>query len=302
VIYEKADWLPKHFADKYINNYPEQWIRDYCSNPEVDEHDSSLYGNYSGPAELYDMELCDWIEYTVLPVLKTQMLGNVYNHDHHYVSYHMDEQNSWLEHHNDLKKFRWLITSQVYLNNNQGVIVIEKDGERTIPCKPNYFYAIKASPFSWHYVPEVKEQKNSILFRVGKKNCNTIANPHPTKPAWVIVNDNHCDAHYAKLGLRMGNLTEAWLHHNECYNIYHSNWREDPTRIINKAERKHEVVNVINSGEFINSETITLTDDNINDYAEQMFNFESYDTTWSNLEKVMKNYYDNDCHMNYSDI
>ena len=302
MIYEHDNYLPARFADKYINNYPEQWIRDYCADPTVDEHDSSLYGNFSGPAELYDLDLCDWIENDVLPDLKNIMLGKEYKHDHHYVSYHMDERNSWLETHNDLKGFRWLITSQIYLNDNQGVVVLESNGEREIPCKPNYFYSIKASPYSWHYVPEITKQKNSILFRVGQRNSKTIAHPKQGEAAWVIVNDNHCDTHYAKLGLRMGNLTEAWLHKNGCYNIYHTEWRRDPEPWIKKAKRSHDVVNVIQSGDFLNAESITLTDDNFNDYAEQMFNYEKYDTMWTRAEHVMKSYYNNNHHMNYLDI
>ena len=56
------DYLPADIFKKYSEEYPIAWIKEYCSNPEVSEHDSSLHGNYSAPAELYDLDLMKFIE------------------------------------------------------------------------------------------------------------------------------------------------------------------------------------------------------------------------------------------------
>lgn len=280
----------------YCNNYPDDYIIDYAMDPSVPEYASALHGNYSAPVQ--EQGFLDWIHDRWLPELKVIHLGKEYKHDHHYVNYHMDDEGSWLETHNDLKGFRWLITSQIYLNDSTGVVV----GDRAIPCKTNYFYSLDASPYSWHNVPTLLNIKKSILFRVGKKRHKTVAHLQQDKPAWVIVNDGHSDSHYAKLGLRMGNLTEAWLHHLGYANIYHSEWRQDPSEIIALANRKHKDVTVIQSGEFPFEEHITLTDANINDYAEQMFNADKYNTPFARLEKIMAHYYKSRRHLDYSDI
>ena len=100
----------------------------------------------------------------------------------------------------------------------------------------------------------------------------------------------------------MGNLTEAWLHHLGYANIYHSEWRQDPSKVIALANRKHKDVTVIQSGEFPFEEHITLTDANINDYAEQMFNADKYNTPFARLEKIMAHYYKSRRHLDYGDI
>lgn len=303
MIFEQENYLQHKLIDKYRKNYPEDWIRDYCSNPEVSEHQDSLWGNFSAPLEVFDTNLYDWIQQEIVPDLKTKHLKvNNLKHDHFYVNFHMDEPQSFLETHNDLKNFRWLITSQLYLNDNQGVVCIEDGVERTIPCYENYFYSISATPYSWHYVPEITKLKKSILFRVGKRRHKTVAHLDLNKPAWLIVNDNHSDSHYAKLGLRMGNLTEAWLHHLGHKNIYHTDWRKPYTTQEAIIREKHTEVNVINSGEFENLGTIQLTDENINDYADQMMNIEKYDTMWTTVEKVCKQYTDSFAYMNYKNF
>jgi len=303
VIFEQENYLNGPLIDKYKSDYPEEWIRNYCSNPEVSEHQSSLWGNFSAPIEVYDNELYKWIESNVLPDLKIKhLMSSTYKHDHFFVNFHMDEPQSFLEVHNDLKGFRWLITSQLYLNDNQGVICIENEKERAIPCYQGYFYSISATPFSWHYVPDLTELKKSILFRVGKKKHRTVAHPSLTEPAWLIVNDNHSDSHYAKLGLRMGNLTEAWLHKLGKKNIYHTEWRKSYSKVENVLKEKHKEVNVINSGEFLGLGNIQLTDDNINDYAEQMMNINNHNTMWTKLEKVLKEYTDSSQHMIYKNF
>ena len=54
----------------------------------------------------------------------------------------------------------------------------------------------------------------------------TVAHPDPNAPAWII-NDGHDDTHYAKLAERMGNYTEAWLHHkgHKKYIPYRQEWK-----------------------------------------------------------------------------
>ena len=114
MLYEQENFLPQVYFNKFVNNYPEDWIREYCSNPEVSEHQSSLWGNFSAPVERYDQEFVTYIHDEVLPNLQNIILGKTLEHDHFFVSFHMDDPGSFLETHNDLKDYRWLITSQIY--------------------------------------------------------------------------------------------------------------------------------------------------------------------------------------------
>jgi len=293
VIFEKENFLPEKFL-KHADEYPVEYIKQYCSNPDVSEHESSLHGNYSAPVR--DDELLDWIKDRWLPELKGIFLGDDLEHDHHYVNYHMDEPGSWLETHNDLKNFRWLITSQIYLNSSQGAIVNDYE----IKCQRNYFYSINASPFSWHWVPELVKQKQSILFRVGQKRHRTVLNYNHDEPAWLIVNNGHSDRHYAKIGPRMGNLTEAWLVHKGKSNIYHTDWRADHSNTQYQLMQRHKEVNVVHSGEFIGLGQVTVTDENIDAIAHEIFNPGS--GIISQTEAVMKDHYHNRLHLNYRGI
>ena len=36
---------------RFQNEYPEEEIRAYCSNPDVSEYESALWGNYSAPVD-----------------------------------------------------------------------------------------------------------------------------------------------------------------------------------------------------------------------------------------------------------
>ena len=293
-----------NYLQRYYDAYPEQQIREHCANPQASEHESSLWGNYSAP--VLEKDFLSFVEHEMLDDLKQEFLGNKqYAHDHHYVNFHMDEPGSHLEPHNDLKNFRWLITSQVYLdNNNQGVRILDRDLSeyKTVPEKPNTAYFICASPFSWHDVPELTKLKRSILFRVGKRKHKTLAHPMPDKPAWVIVNDGHDDTHYAKLGLRMGNLTEAWLYGQDCYNIYHTDWRaKQSDKVINYAKEIHDEVNVVFSGEFKNLGNYFITKDNFEYTADVVFG-KREDIILTEVERCMYDYYQQDLHMNYVDI
>lgn len=308
------DWKPpyKHsinskfmnaeYLERYTKNYPEEFIREWCADPTHTEHNDSKWGNYSAPVQ--DEDFLTHIEETVLDDLKIKFLKRPLPHDHHYVNFHMDEPGSFLEPHNDLKNFRWLITSQVYLDNsNQGVRILDRELKQVkkVPNLPNTAYTICADPFSWHDVKELKALKRSILFRVGKRKHKTVAHYEPNEPCWIIINDNHDDTHYAKLGLRMGNLLEAWLHFSECKNIYHTDWRGDGQKLIDYAKEKHPDVNVVFSGEFPQLGEYWITQNNYEYTADVIFGKRKHGML-TDLENIMFDYYKNGHHLNYVDI
>jgi len=328
------DYLPADIFKKYSEEYPVEWIKEYCSNPEVSEHDSSLHGNYSAPAELYDLNLMKFVE-SKLPAIKFDAVGRDVKHDHFYTSFHYDESGSWLEPHNDLKDMRWLVTSQIYMNDNQGARLLDRNLniKKQIPCHPNLFYSIVADMWSWHDVPEVSKHKQSILFRVGRRRSNTVANPDPdSDTCYVIYNNFQKDRHYAKLGPRMGNLTEAWLYRLGASNIMHSAWRNEDSlkRCIKKGLDRHTRVIVLLSGFLPSSldiddcsvlQTVTskdyelnldadignddyfrVTDDNIDAYAACIFSDLSIDHPLVEAEQVMHHYYASKAHLNYTDL
>ena len=328
------DYLPTDIFAKYSNGYPIEWIKEYCSNPEVSEHDSSLYGNYSATTELYDMDLIKFVE-SKLPEIKLDAVGRDVKHDHFYTNFHYDERGSWLEPHNDMKDMRWLVTSQIYMNENQGARLLDRNLEVTkqIPCYPNLFYSIVADMWSWHDVPEVSKHKQSILFRVGKRRSNTIAHPEPdSDTCYIIYNNFQKDRHYAKLGPRMGNLTEAHLYKLGARNIMHTAWRSEESlkRCIKKGLDRHTRVVIVLSGYLLPSLTIAdnsalqtltdgntplnldenvsiaeyfrVTDDNIDAYAACVFSDLSVDHPLVDAELVMYNYYKTKQHLNYIDL
>lgn len=323
--------LPEDWCKFYTNHYPEEYIREYCADTDVSEHASSLEGNFSAP--VVELEFRDWIQEHQLPLLKRTFLGQDLDHDHHYVNFHMDDAGSSLEAHNDLKNFRWLITSQIYLDNSSdGVRLLNWRGEphTHLMCENNLMYSIPASPWSWHDVLPIKGLKRSILFRVGKRRHNTVAHPGESDVAYVIVNRNHSDIHYAKLGHRMGNLTEAWLHNLGVSNIYHTDWRADADRIIEAASLRHQMVRCVPSGFFpevhpdqmsdsavlrtgsadidwnATHEFFLVTDENYTQVADTIF----HRTDWSNTgvsaiqdaEAILKKYHDAGLHLNYQDL
>jgi len=327
-------YLPYAIYNKYAKEYPIDWIKEYCSDPTVSEHESSLYGNYSAGVELYDLELLEWVE-NKLPDIKLDAVGREVKHDHFYTNFHYDESGSWLEPHNDLKDFRWLVTNQIYMNNNQGARLLDRELNVTaeIPCVPNTFYSIVADPWSWHDVPEVSNHKRSILFRVGKRRSNSIAHPDDgDDTAYIIYNNFQKDRHYAKLGLRIGNLTEAHLHSLGAKNIMHTAWRSEQSlqRCIKKGLDRHKRVVIVLSGYLLPSLTIAdntalqtltdantpvnldenveiaeyfrITDDNIDDYADCVFSDLSGDHVLAEAEQVMYTYYQNKLHLNYIDL
>ena len=298
------EFLNEPHLSRFQNHYPEELIRSYCANPNVSEHESSLWGNYSAPVDPKDFIVHNITHH--LNTIKYQFLTGLHEHDHHYVNYHMDEPGSYLEVHNDLKDFRWLITSQIYIDDdNQGVWVCSRTGSalKQIPTKPGIMYSIFATPFSWHTVKELETLKRTILFRVGKRKHKTVAHFDKDAPAWVIVNDNHDDTHYAKLALRMGNLTEAWLHSQGHKNIYHTGWRgKDKDRVIAYAKSKHSSVTVINSGEFPGLGEWYITNDNYEETADFVFQKRKYSSMWNTIEGPLKKYWDDNQQLNYQDM
>jgi len=256
------NYLPEKFFKRYYEEYPVQYIKDYCMNPEVPEHESALEGTFSAPLDswpetpelAYDQEIVEYIRDNVLSEVMTASLGKVYSYDHHYVNCHYDLPGSSLGIHNDLKDFRWLITNQIYMDSSdQGVRLLNRDasGNKRLNCEPNMFYSLQATPFSWHDVPELHTEKRSVLFRVGKRKHKTVAQPDSNNDtAYVIYNNFHNDQHYAKLGLRMGNLTEAWIDNLGGKNIYHSRWRCEDTlkKVCRYAAKHHKRVIVVLSG------------------------------------------------------
>lgn len=248
-------FMPPRLFDRYYNDYPVDYIKEYCANPEVSEHTASLDGNYSAPLEQRDPELLEYVRDDLLPTIITSELGYAASYDHFYINCHYDLPGSSLEVHNDLKDFRWLMTNQIYLDSSdQGARLLNRDGTTAVKlnCEPNMFYSIPASPYSWHDVPELHTAKRSVLFRVGKRKWRTVASPNFGATAYIIYNNYHADSHYAKLGQRMGNLTEAWLEEKGIRNIYHTKWRdpEHLTKLIKFASKRHSRVRVVLSGYF----------------------------------------------------
>lgn len=323
--------MPAEWQDFYTNNYPEDYIREYCADPAVSEHASSLEGNFSAPVVEDDFR--EWVKSQQLPLLKRTFLGDDLEHDHHYVNFHMDDAGSSLEVHNDLKNFRWLITSQIYLDNSMdGVRLLNwrTEPHTHLMCQNNMMYSIPASPWTWHDVKPVSALKRSILFRVGKRRHNTVAHYEDSDVAYVIVNRGHSDIHYAKLGHRMGNLTEAWLHNLGVKNIYHTDWRGDADIVMHTAGRRHRIIRCIPSGFFpdrhpdqlldspvlrtgsadidwtATNKFFLITDQNYKQVAATIF----HHTDWSDTgiseikdaEAIMYKYYDGQHHLNYQDI
>ena len=293
-----------NYLQRYYDNYPEQYIRKHCADPKASEHESSLWGNYSAPVQ--DVDFLSFVKYEMLDNLKWEFLGSPdYAHDHHYTNFHMDEPGSHLETHNDLKNFRWLITSQVYLDNsNQGVQILDRQCNPVlqIPNRVNSAYFICADPFSWHIVEPLSTLKRSILFRVGKRRHKTVAHYDENEPAWLIHNHKHDDSHYAKLGLRMGNLTEAWLVAHGYKNIYHTDWRQDPSKILKYASKHHESVTVIDSGVFPDLGTYTIQNKAHGEWTAEVVWGKRTDPVLTEAEDILYQYYKNNLHMDYQNI
>ena len=150
--------------------------------------------------------------------------------------------------------------------------------------------------------------------------------------AYIIYNNFQKDRHYAKLGPRMGNLTEAHLHSLGAKNIMHTAWRSEESlqRNIKKALQRHTRVVIVLSGYLVPSLTIAdntalqtltdanmtvnldenveieeyfrVTDANIDAYADCVFSDLSGDHVLVKAEQVIYTYYKNKLHLNYIDL
>lgn len=300
----KDYFLSDEIFEDQKQNYPYEHIKTHCANINATEHQDSLAGNYSAPV-INDDVLTEVKKF--LSPLKKVFLQADRDHDHFYTNYHYDLKGTSLEVHNDLKGFRWLITSQIYFDgNNQGARLLSKSLKpiERVPENPNMLYSIMASPYSWHDVPELANDKRSILFRVGKKRHRSVAHPNSDNPeCWVIVNEGHDDTHYAKLGPRMGNLTEAWLWYHDYQNIYHTAWRDDPTEVFEYAKSKHKTVNVIPSGELVGTgQHIIVDQENYREIADQVFRRSNNIEYLTEAEDILNIYYKSGQHLRYKDI
>lgn len=274
-------------------------IQHYCSNPEVSEHDNSLHGNYSMPVDETNQAgwLFDYFANNKTFDLITQKLyGHVLKADHCYINLHWDNADTNLGVHNDQKKYRWLVTGQLYVDGapEDGVILQNDHLEEItqVPLKPNLFYAMATSMYSWHYVKNIQQDKVSILVRFGKKQINTVTNPNDSKNyAIIIVNDGHYDGHYSKLGMRMANMTEAWLSNQQYSNIHMSEWKSTQSldMLRNYCQTHYDNVIEVPSGYLGNCDLLNqtikdsdvekITKDNIKEKAEIIFNRSKYENS-----------------------
>lgn len=271
-------------------------IKSYCDNPSVHEHTNSTHGNYSMPTDLATNAqwLFDYFaNQKVYDDVTTALYGKKLQPDHSYINLHWDSADTSLGVHNDQKKYRWLVTGQLYVegDHKDGVILQDDDlNEITqVPLEPNLFYAMATSMYSWHHVKHIKQTKISILVRFGKKQINTVTKLDKNSSCAIIIhNDGHYDGHYSKLGMRMANMTEAWLANQGYKNIHMSEWRNDNSLEALKkyCNKYYQNVCIVPSGylgqkdlfaqSIEHSDVETITKDNIKELAEIVFNRSRY--------------------------
>lgn len=274
-------------------------IKAYCDDPQSFEHENAQHGNYSMPTDL--TQTAKWLEdyfineQTINTITKT-LYGKILVPDHCYVNLHWDSTDTSLGIHNDQKKYRWLVTGQLYIDGNEKDGVILQDDNLNeitqIPLKPNLFYAMATSMYSWHHVKHIRQDKISILVRFGRRQITTVTNRDDTCDyAILIKNDGHYDGHYSKLGMRMANMTEAWLSNQGYKNIHISDWKNDQNfnKIHEHCNKNYSKVILIPSGYLggknLLLETIDDTDiekitkDNIGQLVEIIFNRSNYNNT-----------------------
>lgn len=274
-------------------------IKAYCDDPQSFEHENAQHGNYSMPTDL--TQTAKWLEdyfineQTINTITKT-LYGKILVPDHCYVNLHWDSTDTSLGIHNDQKKYKWLVTGQLYIEGNEKDGVILQDDNLNeitqIPLKPNLFYAMATSMYSWHHVKHIRQDKISILVRFGRKQITTVTNRDDTCDyAILIKNDGHYDGHYSKLGMRMANMTEAWLSNQGYKNIHISDWKneENFNKIHEHCNKNYSKVILVPSGYLggknLLLETIDDTDiekitkDNVDQLVEIIFNRSNYNNT-----------------------
>lgn len=282
-------------------------IQRYCNNPQVHEHNNSLHGNYSMPVDF--TEKCGWMfDYFIneknIKHITQSLYGQIFDPDHAYINLHWDNSGTELGVHNDQKKYRWLVTGQLYVDGDLGDGVILQDDNLNeiskIPLEPNLFYAIATSMYSWHYVKPIKRDKISILVRFGKKQINTVTNfKSDCDYAIIIHNHGHYDGHYSKLGMRMANMTEAWLSNQGYSNIHMSEWRNEKSleKLLAYCKKYYKKIVVVPSGylgernllqdKIQDKDIEIITKDNINNLAEIVFNLSKYTNTRFRAGEIM---------------
>lgn len=289
---------PDEFANcKSAINFNE--MKAYCDDPDSFEHDNAQHGNYSMPTD--ETKHAGWLEnyFTnrdTTDKITQALYGQVLTPDHCYVNLHWDCSDTSLGVHNDQKKYRWLVTGQLYVDGHeQDGVILQDDNLKEItqvPLKPNLFYAMATSMYSWHHVKHVKQDKVSVLVRFGKRKINTVTARDDTKEyAIVIVNDNHYDGHYSKLGMRMANITEAWLYNQGYKNIHMSDWKnsESLQRLKQYCDHYYDKTIFVPSGYLgevdilstdIDSKHIEIiTKDNVEQFAQTIFDRSTYNNT-----------------------
>lgn len=230
----KNNFLTEEQFKDIKNLFNEQQIIEYCNDETVLEHDASLHGNYSFPAELAvgaNEKIFSFFDNKFFEDTTEQLLGNKLKHRFSYANFHYDMPQSYLGIHNDLKDYRWLITAQLYIdgNKNDGVVLYDQKTkkEKQVLCLPNTFYCLFADPFSWHYVNPLTDKKKSLLIRWGQKKINTVVNKNTKNDtAILIIGDFHHNDDDIKIGHRLQNLTEAWLLNQGYSNIYNTRWKD----------------------------------------------------------------------------
>jgi len=293
--------------------YPYDKIYNYAKLEGTHEAKGIAENNYVLPLEIADYE--DGIDegkqqqfypafdtiLDELPKLKKVIYGKDFDHDSFYVNYHHDLDGSFIETHNDLKDFRWLVTCQIYFDyGNQGAWTVDKHGEMhsQVPQKPNFFYAIPATNYSWHCVDDIVDTKRSILFRFAKRRHRSVLRPSKSKLAFVIDNTiKHSDKTYIKMSMRMGNLTEAWLASKDCENIFHTKWKDEEQKqrlLYHLIERGYDPV-VIPSGCFPDNplspehdEYIVIKEKDAERYDDMVFRKDDSDPLFCKAEEILE--------------
>ena len=274
-------------------------IKAYCDDPNVHEHDNAVHGNYSMPVDL--TKDCNWLfDYFInnrnIKLITESLYNRSLEPDHAYVNLHWDSVGTDLGVHNDQKKYRWLVTGQLYVegDSNDGVILQNDDLKKItkVPLKPNLFYAMATSMYSWHHVKPISQNKLSILVRFGKKQINTVTNANKNCDyAIIICNEGHYDGHYSKLGMRMANMTEAWLYNQGYANIHMSEWRNPDSveRLKTYCNKFYKHTILVPSGylgernllkdQIQDIDIEKITKENVNKFADIVFDRSTYNNT-----------------------
>lgn len=274
-------------------------MKKYCDDPNVHEHDNAVHGNYSMPVDL--TKDCNWLfDYFInnrnIKLITESLYNRSLEPDHAYVNLHWDFAGTDLGVHNDQKKYRWLVTGQLYIEGdlNDGVILQNDDLKEItqVPLKPNLFYAMATSMYSWHHVKAISQNKISILVRFGKKQINTVTNADKNCDyAIIICNKGHYDGHYSKLGMRMANMTEAWLYNQGYANIHMSEWSNPDSveRLQTYCNKFYKHTILVPSGylgernllkdQIQDHDIENITKENVNKFADIVFDRSTYNNT-----------------------